>query len=1590
MTNTIKRRFQAILMLVAMLMSIFTSFPSPSSMTSQKANAAGITVDGLGAGGAKITDSSGNNVTDETSLDNGTNYKVNYNWTIADNVTINVGDTATVTLPSTVTPQSDTTVPIKDEDGTQIGTVTIKAGEHTGTITFTQAFNSHGRKGTLSLNVIGTTNNGATNTGFINKNGWVDAPSEVDSIPTKLYWNLLLNRDGKNVNNVVLTDTLGSGQEYIAGSLKAQTGTYANGEFTATGDKDAKVTQDGNTLTIDLGNITTAISIVYNASVKVPNLNPDTGYTWSNKVSAAYTGSGTGTGDGNTSQRDVPWGGGGTAGGYDGSVTLNKTDSNTGKSLQGAEFSLTKDDDPKFEQNLTTDSNGTISVSKLASGSYKFTETAAPDGYKLDNTPIPFTIKEGSDTDLNQKLAVTNSATTSISGTKTWDDNNNASSKRPDSITVNLLKNDTKIDSKKVTAADKWKYSFTGLDKYVNKTGTEENKYKVTEDPVDGYTSAVAVNGTDITNTLNSADKTSVSGTKTWSDDNNANHTRPDSVTINLLKNGQQVDSKTITAADNWQYSFDNLDKNDSNGKEIPYTVSEDTVPNYTSKVDGNNITNTLSGTTSVSGTKTWADNNNADGARPDSITVDLFKNGTKVDSKQVTAADNWKYSFDGLDKYDADGKAFTYTVKEEDVPGYAGSQTNNDFTNTITGETEIAGNKTWNDNNNANNTRPDHITVDLSQNGTQIATKQVSAATNWQYDFSHLAKYDAQGNRILYAVSEEKVPGYTSKQDGDDFTNTVSGTTKVDGTKTWVDNNNADHTRPDSITVDLYKNGTKTDSKTVTAADNWKYSFSNLDEYDAQGNLNKYTVKEVPVTGYTTKQDGDNFTNTVADKTNISGTKTWMDGNNADHTRPDSVTVNLLKNGSKVDSKTVTAADNWQYSFKDLDKYDSTTGKDNSYTVTEDAVPGYTSKVDGDNITNTLTGTTSVSGTKTWADNNNADGARPDSIIVDLFKNGTKVDSKQVTAADNWKYSFDNLDKYDADGNLITYSVKEEAVPGYAGSQTNNDFTNTITGETEIAGNKTWNDSNNVNNTRPDHITVNLSQNGTQIATKQVSAATNWQYDFSHLAKYDAQGNRILYAVSEEKVPGYTSNQSGTNFTNTVSGTTAVSGEKTWLDNRNADHTRPDSITIDLYKNGTKVDSKQVTAADNWKYNFSNLEKYDDQGNSINYTVSEEKVPDYTGTQNGTNFTNTVSEPTAISGTKTWNDDNNADHTRPDSITIDLYKNGNKVDSKQVTAANDWKYSFSNLAKYDSQGNPNKFTVKEAPVTGYTSKQDGNDFTNTVTGETNISGTKTWKDDNNSDHTRPDSITIDLYKNDNKVDSKKVTAADDWKYSFSNLAKYDSNGKLNKYTVNEEKVSDYASKQDGNDFTNTVTGETNISGTKTWKDDNNSDHTRPDSITIDLYKNGNKIDSKKVTAADDWKYSFSNLAKYDSNGKLIAYTVKEEKVSGYTSKQAGNSFTNTLIPNTPNPNKPNKPNQHKTPKVPNKPNPKPPVKPKVQKVQHKTPHTKKNTTLAKKVKKAIKGVLPQTGSGRDVLLVVIGVVLLSGLAWFSRKRLSK
>ena len=845
-------------------------------------------------------------------------------------------------------------------------------------------------------------------------------------------------------------------------------------------------------------------------------------------------------------------------------------------------------------------------------------------------------------------------------------------------------------------------------------------------------------------------------------------------------------------------------------------------------------------------------------------------------------------------------------------------------FENIYKGVIDISGSKTWNDADNQDGIRPASITVKLFANGTEAASQVVTPdeAGNWNYVFKNLPQYDVNG-KISYTVTEDAVAGYETSVSGYNITNTHKpATLDITGTKTWNDSNNQDGKRPKSITVNLLANGIITDTKTVTADDNWTYSFTDLPKY-ANGQEITYTVSELTVPGYTTTIDDNyNITNSYTPgETSASVTKIWDDADNQDGIRPKSITVALLANGTPTNKTvTLTAANNWTQTITGLpEKAD---GEYITYTWTEVNVPeGYSLTGTSKNETvTTLTNThtpelTSITGTKTWKDADNQDGKRPESITVNLFADGTKLKSQSVSAdADgNWSYSFTDLPKY-ANGQEITYTVTEDAVDGYTTESDGYNFINTHQPETtEITGTKTWNDANNQDGKRPESITVILLANGTEKTRQAVTAdeAGNWTYTFKDLPKY-ANGQEITYTVAEEEVTDYTTTYDGSNITNSYTpGKTSATVTKIWNDAENQDGKRPESITVSLLADG-KETGKTVTLSveNNWKQTISDLPEKAD-GKAIEYTWTEETLPEgYELTDNSKNgtvttLTNTYApETTSITVTKTWDDADNQDGKRPESIIVNLLANGEIVASQTVKAdeAGNWTYTFKDLPKY-ANGKEITYTVTEEAVEGYETSVDGFNITNTYTTETTeVKGSKTWNDADNQDGKRPESITVRLLANGEEKDSQTVTADENgnWTYSFEKLPKYEA-GKEIVYTVTEDAVADYTTEITGYDITNSYAPEkTSVTVTKSWADNDDRGGHRPKEIKVQLKADGeNSGEEITLNAENKWTYTWSELDEKKS-GKDIVYTVEEiGKTAGYISTVTGNATEGFIITNT-------------------------------------------------------------------------------------------
>lgn len=190
---------------------------------------------------------------------------------------------------------------------------------------------------------------------------------------------------------------------------------------------------------------------------------------------------------------------------------------------------------------------------------------------------------------------------------------------------------------------------------------------------------------------LNSLDNglVDVNVTKQWRDGNDQDGLRPASITVKLLRNGQETGSTLTLNADNkWSGIFREL-RAYERGEQLVYTVAEVAVPGYTSTITGTaatgfNIMNTHTPETlTISGTKAWADAGN-ESARPEKITVILLAGGEQL-AEQVVSPDangKWSWSFENLPKYSA-GKAIAYTIDELEVPGYTKKVDGYNITNT-------------------------------------------------------------------------------------------------------------------------------------------------------------------------------------------------------------------------------------------------------------------------------------------------------------------------------------------------------------------------------------------------------------------------------------------------------------------------------------------------------------------------------------------------------------------------------------------------------------------------------------------------------------------------------------------------------------------------------------------------------------------------------------------------------------------------------------------------------------------------------------------------------------------------------------------
>ena len=196
-------------------------------------------------------------------------------------------------------------------------------------------------------------------------------------------------------------------------------------------------------------------------------------------------------------------------------------------------------------------------------------------------------------------------------------------------------------------------------------------------------------NGSTVTLTIPNKKKegekksTSFSVEKRWVLDQKLATNKPDKVTVSVLKNGVKDDNLTVVLSkDNgWKASFSNLPKEDADGNEIVYTVSEAELAGFKAAISGTDengftISNYNGSRVVIPVTKIWKGN----GTHPDHVNVQLFANNEKVATYTLNEANAWQHSFD-MPKFNTNHKEIRYKVTEDSIPGYTATTQSNPAT---------------------------------------------------------------------------------------------------------------------------------------------------------------------------------------------------------------------------------------------------------------------------------------------------------------------------------------------------------------------------------------------------------------------------------------------------------------------------------------------------------------------------------------------------------------------------------------------------------------------------------------------------------------------------------------------------------------------------------------------------------------------------------------------------------------------------------------------------------------------------------------------------------------------------------------------
>ena len=800
--------------------------------------------------------------------------------------------------------------------------------------------------------------------------------------------------------------------------------------------------------------------------------------------------------------------------------------------------------------------------------------------------------------------------------------------------------------------------------------------------------------------------------------------------------------------------------------------------------------------------------------------------------------------------------------------------------------------------------------------------------------------------------------------------------TTNLTVKKVWDDNDDQDGKRR-TVTFDLYRklageaNYTKMDDQSrdinVDAGDSAAYWFDL--PVVVEGKQAEYTAMEATTINGYTKQctdpafaaDGSGMVMTCTNKhepetTSLGVNKVWNDADNQDGIRPDSITVHLVKNGVKTNqSATLSVANNWSNAnaFIKLPVYEN--GMKITYGVQEDVPSGYTVTTDGvdKNHDITLTNTHHPNNKKVWFSKQSLGGQELAGATMRLT--GTLDDTTKTFAAKTWTTKQGQSQQLDLQPG--TYTLSETNPPAGYTKADDITFSVDINGKITVDG-KTQTDGTLTMVDKPDTNGIFFSKTAVGGGAELAGAEFN-------LTGSTFEGKTIdpitwtsggtpkrfmledgVYTLTETKAPtGYEAVKPLT-FTvregqvyidgvlqsdRTIRvedciATTMVRVRKVWSDSNYGD--RPEKVTFHLLRNAKELIDKQYTvevdSSSSWTHTWTDLPRYDENGERYNYTVDEEttqKLKDGSYRvsitkrpyQDGAEYTvlNTR-EPDAINAkvTKTWEDNANNDGKRPTKLTFHVWGTSDQpkdptnltqgfearteqiiVQDVNVSSDADKQFwTFEGLPKQNIYGKSYTYTVTEESVDGYTTSgcstdADGTNGSDAKAAEQRTgcvftptgSSTEKEKDFQVTNKHTPETTTLNVTKqwdDDSDSDNGRPNSLTIWVLSSIWNGKNDqplpgwptpqNNSMCSdpKGTKAKNPVGVSCAVLTKNKAKNAVaTTEASSDGAKETAGSSGSDTTN--------------------VASNEWAYAFTNLPKY-YKGKEIHYSVTEEAVNGY------------------------------------------------------------------------------------------------------------